>query len=182
MDEMIKSVVSRLEAAGVLDSTYIFYSTDNGYHIGQHRLQPGKQCPFEEDVNIPLIVRGPGLPEGATTDIVTTHTDLAPTLLQLAGAKLRDDLDGSPIPLTSRAMLDNSEARSEHVNVEMWGIIMSEGKYEQFVHPNHTYKALRVIGESYNFLYTVWCSGEHELYDLVVSRCLLQRQHACYVS
>jgi len=170
VDEIVENVVGRLEAAGVLDNTYIFYSTDNGYHIGQHRLQPGKQCAFEEDVNIPLIVRGPGVTAGQVGDIVTSHTDLAPTFLALAGAETRLDLDGSAIPLTShRAGEQHAETwRQEHVNIEMWGIIMSEGNYGSVLYHNHTYKALRVIGKDYNLLYTVWCSGEHELYDLNV--------------
>nr|POE66240.1 arylsulfatase [Quercus suber] len=120
-----------------------------------------------EDINVPLIVRGPGIASGATYDLVTTHTDLAPTFMRLAGAKPRDDLDGSAIPLT---FTDQAEAvhsrQQEHVNVEMWGIIMSEGKYGSVLYPNHTYKALRVIGKNYNLLYTVWCNNEHELYDL----------------
>lgn len=167
-DEIIDGVVSRLTKAGQLDNTYIIYATDNGYHIGQHRLQPGKQCAFEEDINIPLIIRGPGVPEGFVTESVTTHTDLAPTVMRLAGAELREDFDGAPIPLSGDELSGAPASRPELVNVEMWGIIMSEGKYGSVLHPNHTYKALRLVGEDYSFLYTVWCSDEHELYDLKV--------------
>lgn len=96
----------------------------------------------------------------------------------LAGAKLRKDFDGEPIQLIPPASeVDNvalssgskRTGRQEHVNIEMWGIIMSEGIYGSVLYPNHTYKALRIIGENYNLLYTVWCSGERELYDLNVS-------------
>ncbi|KAH9820938.1 putative sulfatase family protein [Teratosphaeria destructans] len=166
VDELFAKVDAKLAAHDLLDNTYFFYSTDNGYHIGQHRLQPGKQCAFEEDINIPLIVRGPGVPAGEVSNIVTSHTDLAPTFLHLAGMKPRDDFDGVAIPLTSTQLAEAADTRHEHVNVEMWGIIMSEGKYGSVLYPNHTYKALRVIGDDYNLLYTVWCSGEHELYDL----------------
>lgn len=180
VDEIVQGVIERLEAAGVLENTFVIYSTDNGYHIGQHRLQPGKQCAFQEDVNIPLMIRGPGVPEGAVYNSVTTHTDLAPTILRLAGVELKDDFgfDGEPIPMTETEMVaKTTEKRSEHVNVEMWGIIMSEGKYEQVVHPNHTYKALRLVGKDYHFLYTLWCSGEHELYDILVRPTFFQ--HLC---
>lgn len=172
VDEMIDGVVRRLEAAGILEETYIFFSTDNGYTIGQHRRQPGKQCAFEEDINIPLIVRGPGIPRGHVTDMVTSHVDIAPTLLELAGvqeSKMQQyELDGSAIPLRA-SQLEHSEFSwpYEHVNVEMWGIIMSEGVHGYILYPNHTYKALRIIGHGYSLLYTVWCSNEHELYDLV---------------
>lgn len=186
VDEMVDSVMERLSDAGILDNTYIVYSTDNGYSIGQHRRQPGKQCAFQEDINIPFIVRGPGVPEGLTTDLVASHTDLAPTFLSLAKAlpPTKFDLDGQAIPLMSlqdseRSTSPSSPASSpldrpqEHVNIEMWGIIMSEGEYGMVLYRNHTYKALRIVGSTYNLLYTVWCSNEHELYDLSVSDALL---------
>jgi len=167
VDEMVDSLVKRLSDAGVLENTYIVYSTDNGYTIGQHRRQPGKQCAFEQDINIPFIIRGPGIPEGASTNIVTTHTDVAPTFLALTGARPPSafELDGQAIPLNG---VETDGRRQEHVNVEMWGIIMSEGKYGSILYPNHTYKALRIEGEAYGYLYVVWCSGEHELYDMKV--------------
>lgn len=181
VDEMIDTLMKRLHSTGVLDNTYVFFSTDNGYTIGQHRRQPGKQCAFEQDINVPFIVRGPGVPKGATTKLVTSHTDVAPTFLSLADALPPSDfeLDGQAIPLRGATYpkdlvkapdqkIENQEWRQEHVNVEMWGIIMSEGKYGSILYPNHTYKALRVVGEEYNLLYVVWCSGEHELYEMTV--------------
>lgn len=82
---------------------------------------------------------------------------------------MREDFDGQAIPLLELRESEAKEERTEHINIEMWGIIMSEGKYGSVLYPDHTYKALRVIGKDYNLLYTIWCSGEHELYDLVVS-------------
>ncbi|ETN40584.1 uncharacterized protein HMPREF1541_04861 [Cyphellophora europaea CBS 101466] len=175
IDEFIPSLLDRLSSAGVLDNTYIIYSTDNGYHIGQHRLQPGKQCAFEEDINIPFVVRGPRVPKGLRSGVVSSHVDFAPTILDLAGVEAREEwkLDGRAIPLTESdleaaesGMGKKGKGWKEHVNVESWGIIMSEGKYGAVLYPNHTYKALRVVGEGYSLLYTVWCSGEKELYDV----------------
>lgn len=170
---MVGKLVTQLEQHGILDDTYLIFSTDNGYHIGQHRLQPGKQCSYKEDINIPFVIRGPGVPKGRTSHVVTSHTDLAATFLQIAGAAPRPTLDGEAMPLTSGALSKAEVHRQEHVNVEMWGIIMSEGKYNNDLHHNHTYKALRVVGEGYSLRYTVWCGGEHELYDLQVIATLL---------
>ncbi|KAK5168217.1 uncharacterized protein LTR77_006786 [Saxophila tyrrhenica] len=119
VDEMVDHLVKRLEEADILDNTYIVYSTDNGYTIGQHRRQPGKQCAFEQDINVPLIVRGPGVPKGISTDVVTSHTDLAPTFMALTGARPPIDfiLDGQAIPLDGVRVEDQ---RQEHVNVEMY--------------------------------------------------------------
>ena len=59
VDDMVAAVVAELDAQSVLDKTWIFYSSDNGYHLGQHRLGVGGGEVFEHDINIPLIVRGP---------------------------------------------------------------------------------------------------------------------------
>ncbi|KAI0201229.1 arylsulfatase-like protein [Astrocystis sublimbata] len=169
VDELVDGVMRRLDDMGILDNTYIIYSTDNGYHIGQHRLHPSKQCSFEEDINIPLIIRGPGVPKGFTTDIVTAHTDLAPTILQIAGAPLRDDFDGLEIPLTQAGLNQAKDERHEHVTVEHWGFGSNEGLVFDFyprLRWNNTYKAMRVVGKSYNLHYQVWCNNEHELHDL----------------
>ncbi|KAK4241186.1 alkaline-phosphatase-like protein [Achaetomium macrosporum] len=173
VDELVADVVERLAQHGLLENTYIFYTSDNGFHIGQHRLQPGKECGFEEDINVPLIVRGPGVPKGKVAEVVTSHVDLAPTLLRIAGVDLegRDDLDGEAVPLTE-GELNKAEngTRHEHVTVEFWGMAISEGKVfredEKRWAANNTYKALRIIGGQYNFYYAVWCSNEHEFYDL----------------
>ncbi|ROW11293.1 hypothetical protein VMCG_00861 [Cytospora schulzeri] len=139
VDEMIDNLVKMLTYAGALDNTYIFFSTDNGYSIGQHRRQPGKQCAFEEDINVPLVVRGLGVPEGHVSDAVTSHTDIAPTILQIAGVSVEPqakyEFDGAPIPL--HTPLAAPERKQEHFNVEMWGIILSEGKYGFDLYRNH---------------------------------------------
>ena len=176
VDELVAQVVSQLESAGILDNTYIFYTTDNGYHIGHHRLQPGKECGYEEDVNIPLIIRGPGVPASEESEIVTTHADLVPTILGLAGAAgLRSDVDGVAIPLSKEGLVEAVGTRHEHVTVEYWGYAAAEGPWGFFgtnttTAINNTYKALRVISKEHNLYYSVWCSGEHELYDLNVSK------------
>ncbi|KAK6219247.1 hypothetical protein LQW54_002235 [Pestalotiopsis sp. IQ-011] len=169
VDALVDDIVKRLDSYSVLDNTYVIYSTDNGYHIGQHRLQPAKQCSFEEDINIPMIIRGPGVPKDSVADIVTTHTDFAPTLLKIAGAPLRDDFDGLAIPLTKEGLEQASQSRHEHVNVEHWGFASNEGKLFdgwQRLYLNNTYKALRVISQDYDLHYQVWCNNDRELYDL----------------
>lgn len=194
VDELVEGVITKLEDAGILGNTYVIYTTDNGYHISQHRLPPGKECSFETDVHIPLLIRGPGVPKGLTTDAVTAHVDLVPTFLKIAGAKQRDDFDGSPLPLNARELKLPAAERQEHVNVEFWGSAIAEGengflsddgKISKFprnatlclhllnslayLTANNTYKALRVISEQWDLLYTVWCNNEHELYDMKVT-------------
>jgi N-acetylglucosamine-6-sulfatase len=64
VDDMVETVVDALRETGRLDSTYVVYSSDNGFHMGQHRLFVGKTTAYEEDIHVPLIVRGPGVPAG----------------------------------------------------------------------------------------------------------------------
>ncbi|KAJ1327774.1 N-acetylglucosamine-6-sulfatase [Microdochium nivale] len=191
VDELVDSVARALRLAGALDDTYIVYSSDNGYHIGQHRLPPGKECAFEEDIRVPLYIRGPGVREGHEESGVTGHVDLAPTVLEMAGVEMRGDFDGRPVPI-ERAVADVADAvgdedevaaaavvaaerrrrQQEHASVEFWGIALAEGEgggfdgNGQLGMPNNTYKALRVLGAGYDLFYSVWCNNEHELYDL----------------
>ncbi|KAB8076580.1 alkaline-phosphatase-like protein [Aspergillus leporis] len=164
VDHLVDSLISRLEESDKLDNTYIIYTSDNGFHIGQHRLPPGKTCGFEEDIRVPFFMRGPGIAEGAVEDSVTTHIDVAPTLFELAGVPLRSDFDGTPIQIGT-----GPERVYEHVTVEYWGQAMLEGGLSNLgapTVPNNTYKAVRVLSNEYNLYYSVWCNNEHELYDL----------------
>jgi N-acetylglucosamine-6-sulfatase len=66
LDEMIGHLMETLKESEELDNTYIFFTSDNGYHMGQHRLTAGKWTAYEEDARVPLIVHGPGEPKGRT--------------------------------------------------------------------------------------------------------------------
>ncbi|OTB06196.1 hypothetical protein M426DRAFT_10012 [Hypoxylon sp. CI-4A] len=169
VDELVEGLVARLEARGILENTYFVYSSDNGYHIGQHRLQPGKSCGYEEDVNIPLIVRGPGVAANYTAEgVVSSHADLAPTFFEWLGIEPREDFDGAAIPVTKGEIerVRDEGSRREHVGIEYWGFAMGEGIYNRNPLQNNTYKSLRLSGPGYNLYYAVWCTNEHELYDM----------------
>ncbi|KAI8932845.1 hypothetical protein NX059_010328 [Plenodomus lindquistii] len=178
VDELIESIFQRLNGSpNVLENTYLVYTTDNGYHIGQHRLPPGKSCGIEEDINIPFFIRGPGVAKNITRHIPSSHTDIVPTIFELAGIPLRDDFDGEPIPVRE-ADVKGSE-KSEHVNIEFWGDFLGEGNtfYGKSELANNTYKTVRVVGSGYDLSYTVWCTNEIELYDLTTDPYQLTNLH-----
>ncbi|KIW98608.1 uncharacterized protein Z519_00269 [Cladophialophora bantiana CBS 173.52] len=158
VDEMLPELIQQLEDAGERDNTYIFYTTDNGYHISQHRMNPGKECGYDTDIHVPFYVRGPGIEAGGVVDVITTHTDVSSTLLQIAGVtKL---LDGMAIPQgRSGQVLEQEEPprRREHATIEYWG-------YRNY-YLNNTYKGLRLVSEGYSLYYAVWCTNETEFYD-----------------
>ncbi|KAJ4989041.1 arylsulfatase, partial [Stagonosporopsis vannaccii] len=173
VDEMVDELVKRLDEAGQLENTYIFYTTDNGYHISQHRMHPGKECGYDTDIHIPFFVRGPGVARGGSIDTVTTHTDVSSTLLKIAGVS--KSLDGTSIPLNND---DNTSERYEHAQVEYWGPGVPEGHYGfradkhreagiiKNIYMNNTYKGIRLVSEEYSLYYSTWCTNETELFDL----------------
>ena len=102
VDEAVAQLVQTLEDTKQLDNTYIVFASDNGYHMGEHRLLPGKGMPYEEDIHVPLIVRGPGVRKNAVRDELTAIIDLAPTFAEIAGTQMSIPSDGrSLLPLLS---------------------------------------------------------------------------------
>ena len=84
VDDLVGGVVGKLREAGVLSNSYVFLTSDNGFHHGEHRIPEQKWRPYEEDVKVPLLVRGPGVRAGSTTYKPALNTDYLPTFVGLA--------------------------------------------------------------------------------------------------
>ena len=91
---MIGHLEDELKAKGLAKNTYIIFSSDNGYHMGEYRLLPGKQTAFDTDIHVPLIVSGPGVPAGRTATQLASNIDLCPTFETLAGVPVPATVDG----------------------------------------------------------------------------------------
>ena len=94
VDEMVGDLVDTLKESGELSNTYIFFTSDNGFHMGHHRLTTGKWTAYEEDIRVPLIVRGPGVPKGAKREQLVLNSDLAPTFADIGEAQAPSFVDG----------------------------------------------------------------------------------------
>lgn len=129
--------------------------------------------PYEEDINVPLVVRGPGVPRGLVDNhSVYSLADLGSTVLHLAGAQADYDHDGSLVPLTHelREQVERDGGTKGFHLAEYWVEGIGEGKYGSGItRVNQTYRAVRVVeGDEINYSYAVWCTGEREIYDLNV--------------
>ncbi len=83
MVQAVDRMIGRLRAA-VGPNTYVILTSDNGYHLGQLRLNGGKGTPYDFDTRVPLVVDGPGVTPGPRRQFVS-NIDLAPTFERLAG-------------------------------------------------------------------------------------------------
>lgn len=92
--DSVQAILKALEEQGRLDSTLVIVTSDNGYHLGNHRLATGKQTPFHEDTIVPTILIGTGIPAGQTIDQMTSMIDLAPTIASWLGAPTPSYVDG----------------------------------------------------------------------------------------
>jgi N-acetylglucosamine-6-sulfatase len=93
VDEGVGRILDALATSGELDNTYVLFTSDNGYLLGEHRYQ-GKVLAYEESVRVPMLVRGPGVPAGSHVDRTVTTVDLASTVLQVTGATAGRPQDG----------------------------------------------------------------------------------------
>lgn len=174
VDDTVEEYIRVLWRSGELNNTYIFYFSDNGYHMGNHALPDvargigGKSAPYTEDVEFPLIVRGPGIAPNTADHNIVSNTDLAPTFAAIARANPTYTPDGrSLLPLL----------RGE--DVPWRDALLIEGQHDK-PYPEYpegwlsTYKVVRTIKYAYHYYPD---TGEEELYDLEADPYQLQSLH-----
>ncbi len=98
VDDMITGIETSLANHGMLKDTYIVFSSDNGLHLGEYRLTPGKLTAYDTDIHVPLVIAGPGVAAGSSTGAMTENIDLAKTFDEIGGTTLPSD-GHSLIPL-----------------------------------------------------------------------------------
>jgi N-acetylglucosamine-6-sulfatase len=156
VDEMVARLFATLEGTGQLEHTYIIFASDNGYSLYEHRAL-AKGWPYENPQRIPLIVRGPDVPAGASRGQLVGNTDLAPTFAELAGVEPPTFVDGRSFhPL----MRGETPPWREQLLFEHWGW--------------RRYDAMRTAGGE---VYIEWMNGDREYYDLSVDPYQLQNTY-----
>lgn len=174
VDETIAGFVDTLQATGQLTNTYILFTSDNGYHMGQHRLAPGKYLGYEEDVRVPLIVRGPQVPVSQTLPHLASIVDLAPTFADIAGIPIPSYMDGqSLLPLLRADPPPLSSWRQACLFEQYVGDHLREPDPlgeppDPFDSPKYSSVPLFYTGlRTADLKYIEYDTGERELYDLV---------------
>jgi arylsulfatase A-like enzyme len=142
VDEGVKKVMDALQAKSELGKTIVIYTSDNGYFHGEHRIPKDKQHIYEESIRVPLLMRGPGIPQGTNVGSLVTNADLAPTLLDVANFTPGQATDGrSLIPVARNPSIE--QARELLIEEPSFAAIRTQ-----------------------RYMYAEHRTGEKELYDL----------------
>ncbi len=164
IDTMIGELQATVAAIGATDNTYFVFSSDNGYHMGEHRLMPGKMTAFDTDIHVPLVVTGPGVPAGLTRDEIVENVDLCSTFTELGGASAPANVDGHSLV---------SLLHGQHA--PQWrtlALVEHRGPHQDPTDPDApsprsgnptTYEAIR----SQTSVYVEYADGEREYHDRV---------------
>jgi arylsulfatase A-like enzyme len=163
VDDMIGALRASLAKLGLDKTTYVIFTSDNGYHMGEYSLQAGKMTPFDTDIRVPLVVVGPGVPAGQTISATAQNIDLAPTFEAMAGLTPDVKMDGTsllglmtgqPVPAwRTTAVVEHRQSRSDLNNPDSASSLSGDPP---------DYVALRLK----DGLYVEYATGEIGWYDL----------------
>jgi len=153
VDESYGRIRNTLEELDILDNTIIVFSSDNGFFIGAHQ-RGDKRLMYEESIRIPLIIRYPGIIEaGRKNTEFVLNIDIAPTLIELAGAEVPVEMQGaSLVPLLKNEVVGWRKSFLYEYFQEAYapGFVTMTGmrnkKYKYIEYPNLT----RDINELYD--------------------------------
>jgi N-acetylglucosamine-6-sulfatase len=149
VDDAVGRIVDELDRSGELDNTLIVFTSDNGFLQGEHRIPLGKVSVYEPSTRVPLIMRGPGIRAGLRLRQPVANIDLAPTIVEAAGARAGLRMDGE----------------------SLWPILRDPGLFwgRDVLHegPGDGPTALQFIAlRTPQWIYARYFSGAEELYDL----------------
>ncbi|XP_059490919.1 N-acetylglucosamine-6-sulfatase-like isoform X2 [Neocloeon triangulifer] len=184
VDEIVEKIVLKLEKLQILERTHLIFTSDHGYHLGQFALPWDKRQPYEFDLRVPFVIRGPGIPKNQSFPFPVLLTDLAPTFLQIAGTK-DDEADGvSLFNLIEAEKLNRTfliefhgEAHSDSVSENCPDVYRDRDQFFQCTLENsckcqdvrnNTYHCLRHLSDRCDFIFCHFEDDEdfEEFYDL----------------
>jgi N-acetylglucosamine-6-sulfatase len=176
VDDGVRAVIAALGRAHRLRNTYVVFTSDNGFFFGEHRLAGGKFLAYEPSTHLPFLIRGPGIRPESISKELTMNIDIAPTLLQLAGATANRSIDGRSLvpllrhperksrrPVLFESFVETSDVEGQGTVFRPRGGRDRAGATASLLAPPKDYTGIRVGP----YKYIVWPNGEKELYNLV---------------
>ncbi|WUH98114.1 sulfatase [Spirillospora sp. NBC_00431] len=162
VDEMIGRIRTTLKELGIDRDTYLVFGSDNGFHMGEHRLAGGKMTAFDTDVRVPYVVLGPDVPAGHKVGQTVQNTDLAPTFLELGGVRPPPTADGrSLVPFLRGATPSDWRETALVEHVKPPPSPLDPDRQDSAPGAPTTYNAIR----NDDLLYVEYANGEREYYD-----------------
>ncbi len=170
MDDGVGRIVKALKDTRRLGNTYVMVFSDHGYFLGEHRFGKSKFLPHEPSSSVNLLVRGPGVKKDSTSSAIVGNVDMAPTIADLAGAKLGLKPDGRsfanvlkrPGKARSRSVILESYLRPSEALNQHLGSRGAAGATVSGAVPYVNYTGLRAG----RYKYIAYEPGGHELYDM----------------
>ncbi len=165
-DALVGRILDALDSLGLSDNTIIVLWGDHGWHLGDHNLWC-KHTNFEQATHAPLIISAPGYKPAATSSL-SEFTDVFPTLCDLAGLTIPQQLDGkSLVPVL----------KDPHASVHEYAMSQYP-RFRKITEDDGSEKAAHLMGYSLRtgkYRYTVWLKNNFRSYDryskdLVVAR------------
>jgi len=150
VDEGVDRLMGALEETGALNDTLVVFTSDNGFHLGEHGLVLRKATPYEESIRVPLLVRVPGADAGEVVTSPVANVDVTATVLDWLDVPPGLDADGtSLLPVVA----DPASGAGRVV------LLASTERGNGGAPP---YVGLR----TQRYSYVEYANGERELYDL----------------
>jgi N-acetylglucosamine-6-sulfatase len=194
VDEAVGELVQALQSHNLLDDTYIIFASDNGFFRGEHRIASGKYLPYDPSSRVPLLIRGPGIPQGGVSNELVWNGDIAQTIDQIASGSENPAADGrslllyaeDPARRSTRPILleadtgpggtgaESARTSAARARAARVGIAGKRGVRNLEQEPNaiksaanntDTAPAYRSIRTD-RYEYTVYANGQTELYDM----------------
>jgi arylsulfatase A-like enzyme len=151
VDEDVVRLFRTLRATHTLRNTLVIFTSDNGYLVGEHRVLDGKVLPYEPSIRVPLLMRGPGIPQDVSRRQLVFNGDLAPTIVAATGARPAWPMDGESLLAIARGRARRSDRA-----------ILLEGPPHGDQHGSLQFTGVRTK----EHVYVRYHDGEAELYDL----------------
>lgn len=184
VDDLVEEVILKLQSLNLMNSTYVIFTSDHGYHMGQFAQFDDKRLPYEFDVRVPFIIRGPGIPQKFRELNSVLNIDIAPTILHIAGVKSYLPMDGISIlskigkkKFDERSFLIEYRGEGNDDNVDPICNYNQDNTLSECApirdckcqdSRNNTYNCIREISQVKDRIYCIFKDSENfrEMYDM----------------